>query len=118
MTQDTQTESSSPQSLKVRRAPDFQVLFANYVRMRVAPGEFGFAFGFTDETYEGSLTEERVFVALTPQTAKMLAIALQAALDAYEQQNGPIKKAGNTPADAQHVRQTIDDAVQTFLSSK
>lgn len=118
MNQNTQAESSPIQSLKVSRSSDFYVFFANYIRMRVAPGEFGFAFGFTDDTPEGSLTEEKMLVALSPQTAKSLFVALQAALSVYEQQNGPIKMAKNTPEDAQHAHKAISDAIQRFANTE
>ncbi len=117
MNQNIQTESPRPQSIQAKRALDFYVFYANYLRMRVAPGEFGLAFGFTDDTQDGPLTEEKMLVAFSPHTAKMLSIALNAALDVYERQNGPIRKPVNTSDDTQNVHKAIDEAMQTFLAS-
>jgi len=111
MSDDTQAQPQLPQPLKTARSPDYEVVFANHIRLRVGPGEFGVVFGFVEDVEAGPLAEEKVHIAFSPQTAKLLCVALQAALTSYEEEYGSIGQLRIKPVDAQNVYRAIAEAI-------
>jgi hypothetical protein len=90
--QEDQEITRDMQTVPVKRAEQFVEIYANYVSLSTAPWDVTVMFGraVTDNPHNPYI-EQRVSIALSPQTAKAFVHLLQQNIHIYEQQYGEIR---------------------------
>jgi hypothetical protein len=106
MSDSIREQSSRP--LHVVRDKDYEVIFANHLRMRLSPSDIGVVFGLMDEMPGLGLTAtERVMAIMTPHVAKQLAVGLGEAIRLFEEKYGEIRPVSNEPIDAGKIESAL-----------